>query len=347
MWPSEAHPVFGGFVARNVDALRRCGADVEVIANEDPHPGAVSSTLKYARLLRRVRAGASGRSYDAVIGHYLYPTAAIARVAARSIGSPLVLVVHGTDVRSVHRKDPFAWAARRALRSADLVVTVSRALARTVRDDLGVPESIPVVPIHMGIDEDVFVPDPHARRALGLAATERIILFVGNLVPTKGIDVLQAAFERLVADNLADRLVIVGCGSLEGSVRRWAENADVAGLVTLTGYMEQQQVAQWMAAADVLALPSRNEGLGLVLLEAMACGTPCVASKVGGVPEVLTGKTGVLVEPGDADALAKGLAHVLAEGPDTYRERCIAAARGHGTRTKAAELLEAIGSACV
>jgi len=345
MWPSEANPVYGGFVARQAEALASCGASVQVVANDDPRTGALSSLRKYRHLTRRVRRAARHGEFDVVIGHYLYPTAGIARMAARSAGAKLVLVVHGTDARSVLRPDPYAWAARRAARSADLIVTVSQALARSLRSDVRVSGSVPMTAIHMGIDAAAFHPDPDARAALGLRADERVVLFVGNLVPVKGMDVLRQAFEQLVAGNAADRLVIVGSGLLESELHAWAKGSPaLSDRVVLTGRLPQAAVARWMAAADVFVLPSHNEGLGLVLIEAMACGTPCVASSVGGVPEVVDQRTGVLVPPGDADALKSAVARVLAAGRESWSEACIAAARGQGATDKARELLEVIST---
>jgi glycosyltransferase involved in cell wall biosynthesis len=343
MWPGPANPVWGGFVARNVDALREAGAYVEVVANDDPRPGVLPSVIKYARLARRVRDHVKGRDYDAVIGHYLYPTAAMAHTAARLTGSKLVLVVHGTDARSVKRRDPWAAAARKALRSADLVVTVSSSLAETVRDDLCLPESTPIAIINMGIDDQVFRPDSSARRTLHLTASERVVLFVGNLVPVKGLTTLSTAFEALVRQGAADRLVIVGSGPLDRELREWsASDPSLAGRVTLTGRIEQAEVARWMGAADVLALPSENEGLGLVLLEAMACGTPCVASRVGGIPEIHDEQTGMLVIPGDPDALSAALTKVIDGGRASYHDACLARAAGHSSGAKATEVIAAI-----
>ena len=153
MWPSEANPVYGGFVALQAEALASCGASVQVVANDDPRTGVLSSLGKYRRLTRRVRRAVRHGEFDVVIGHYLYPTAGMARMAARIAGAKLVLVVHGTDARSVLRPDPYARAARRAARSANLVVAVSQALARSLRADLRISESVPMTAIHMGIDE--------------------------------------------------------------------------------------------------------------------------------------------------------------------------------------------------
>ncbi|MDO8880928.1 MAG: glycosyltransferase [Coriobacteriia bacterium] len=342
MWPTEANPVYGGFVARHAAALTALGVPVTVVANTDPRTGVVRSLAKYRRLARRSRAAGRSGAFDAVVGHYLYPTAGMAHQAARLSGAALVLVVHGTDARSVMRRDPFAAAARRALAEADLVVAVSAALADSLRADVGVPESVPIATVHMGIDEAVFVPDPDARAALGIPEQERTVLFVGNLVAVKGLETLRAAFEMLLERKAADRLVIVGDGPLRQELTEWSSALELKDHVTVTGRLAQCDVARWMAAADVFVLPSHNEGLGLVLLEAMACGTPCVASAVGGVPEILDERTGALVPPGDGRALADAIDGVLAAGRGAYREACLAAARGHGATAQAEAFLGAV-----
>lgn len=343
MWPSSGDPVFGVFVERHVTALREVGVDVVVVANTDPRPGALAALRKYARLAFRAwRAGRRG-SFDAVIGHFLYPTAAIARLAARRAEAPLVLVAHGTDVTSVQRGDVLARASRRALDQADRVVTVSRALASLLADAglLAAPGDAAVV--DMGVDTRVFTPDDSAREALGVDAGERLALFAGALTEGKGVDVLIDAFLGRLGRGGPDRLVLVGAGPRETAFRaRVSERAashplrDAAGRVMFTGRLEATELARWMAAADVFVLPSRAEGLGVVLLEAMACGTPCVGTRVGGIPEAIEAPAcGELVPVDDAGALADAVEHVLARGKSAYREPCRAQALAHSLESQA------------
>ena len=339
--------MFGSFVARQVEGLRAAGARVTVVANTDRRRGAVRAALKYASLARRTRAAVRSGEFDVVVGHYLYPTASFALDAATRAAVPLVLVSHGTDARSVMRSDRFGARGREALRRADLVVAVSDALRDTLRAEAGVPPEVPIEVVNMGFNDDLFVPDPRAREALKLDdPAERIVLFAGNLEHVKGVEVLFEAFVELIDAGRADRLVLVGDGPLAQTVRERVAalaaddaHADPTGRVTLTGELEQRDVARWMAAADVFVLPSRAEGLGLVLLEAMACGTPCVASRVGGIPEVLSDSCGRLVPAEEPHALAAAIAAVLASGKDTFRDACIERASGHTSEAKAREFL--------
>lgn len=352
MWPSAGDPVFGGFVSRHVDGLRSSGADVVIIANQDRRRGPAANLRKYVLLVWRSWRRARVRDFDVVCGHFLYPTAIIARFAARCAGVPYVLVAHGTDVRSLTRRGLLAGACRRALDRAALVVAVSESLERTVREDLGLSPCVPSAVVSMGVDTDVFRPDPAARVRIGLGATERVVLFVGNLVLDKGIDVLLTSFHSLLEQGAADRLIIVGAGPLHEALRERVqlvaseeEHRETAESVLFLGTLEHAELATWMAASDVLALPSRREGLGLVLLEAMACGTPCVASKVGGIPELVAPGCGLLVEPEDVSALSAAIATVLAEGKATYGSACRSRALQHTLRGEAHLFLERVRSA--
>jgi len=352
MWPPAPAAAFGGFVARHVSALRFAGAQVTVVANSDSRAGKAAVAAKYASLFARALvAAAAGRGrYDAVVAHYLYPAAAIARVAARVAGAPYALVAHGTDVLSVTRAGAIAKASRSAVAEASLVVAVSSALEARLRDDGTLPDSVPSAVVNMGFDADVFRPDPQAREKLGVAQPERIVLFAGNLLLAKGVDLLVSAFIDLLERNAADRLVLVGASpdgwmrpEVAGAIFNERGRTDFASSVTFTGAVDQATLAAWMAAADVFALPSRNEGLGLVLLEAMACGTPCVGARVGGIPEVLTTPScGRIVAPDDAVALAAALEEVLLLGKRHFHEACVTNASAHDSRTKAKEFLGAI-----
>lgn len=350
MWPSEANPVFGVFVERHVRALRDAGAQVTVVANTDTRTGGLAAARKYASLALRSWWAARRGRHDAIVGHYLYPTATFARAAARRAKAPLVLVAHGTDTISVRRDDRFGRGGREALGGADLVVTVSRALEQVVLTELGLPESVPTAVVNMGLDAATFHPDPVAREKLRLDAGERIALFAGNLTHGKGVDVLLDAFIAVLDEGYADRLVLIGSGPLEDELRHTIgmtvndyAHADATERVTFTGRLAQRDLALWMAAADVFVLPSRAEGLGLVTLEAMACGTPCVGTTIGGIPEVLVEPgCGRLVPPDDAAALSSAIADVIAAGKLSYREACLAQAAAHTTHAKAAEMISAI-----
>ncbi|MCX8007502.1 MAG: glycosyltransferase [Coriobacteriia bacterium] len=348
MWPTRRRPMFGIFVARHVEALRKAGAEVAVVA---PRRFArMPVPLRYLLLTLAAVAEVLRRRPSVIVAHYAYPTALIGLVAARSARRPLVLVIHGTDVQSVLRRDPVASLCRRALRSADAVVAVSAALLDEARRSslFASPQLTAVV--NMGVDTGVFKPVPDARQRLGLDAGTRIVAFAGNLVPTKGVDVLIDAFGRLAEEGHADVLVIIGSGpereALEiqaDSTVRGSFGGSVRESIRFVDPVPAEVLAAWFSAADVVVLPSRREGLGLVLLEAMACGTPCVGTRVGGIPEIIShDEVGVLVDPDAPEQLAQAIAQVLARSKDGCTDACIRRARAESCDAKAREMLAVI-----
>ncbi len=195
---------------------------------------------------------------------------------------------------------------------------------------LGVrPERIEVV--YLGVDETFRpVTDPAAlaavRERYGLP--ERVILYLGTLEPRKGLDTLVAAFARLAAD-LPHHLVIAGKrGWYTEPLFRQVRALGLERRVHFPGYVAAGDQAALYSLADLFVLPSRYEGFGLPVLEAMACGTPVVCSQAASLPEV-AGDAAVLVPPGDVEALAGGLRGVLQDGVlrQGLRERGLERAR--------------------
>jgi glycosyltransferase involved in cell wall biosynthesis len=344
MYPTMADPVFGVFVATQARALRSLGVKLTVVPNTVPATGAIANVSKYSRLYSATRAAAQKGEYDVVVGHFLYPTAWLARMAARRIGCPYAVVAHGTDVVSASGSGRLARLSREAAAEADLVVAVSEDLAARARRELAIPERVPVRAIHMGVDLAAFhPPEEDARPALGWGADERVALFVGNLTHAKGVDVLVEAFARAAGEGACDRLVLVGDGPERSAIASATERLGIAEHVDFAGVLPREDVAVRMGAADVLVLPSRREGLGLVVLESIACGTPAVASRVGGIPEVLpTPACGTLVEPDDPASLAAGMLEVLSEGKERYRDACVDEAARHGAPRMAEEFVGAL-----
>jgi glycosyltransferase involved in cell wall biosynthesis len=199
------------------------------------------------------------------------------------------------------------------LRAADAVVTVSSDL-ETKLVEFGVPR--PAVHIvGRGVDSQRFAPGnrAEARSRLGLAADGRALLWVGRMHPVKGLDVLLEACSILRQRGSAFRLYLVGDGSLRPSLEADSRARGLSEVVSFVGPVPQEQLADWYRAADYFVLPSRSEGIPNVLRESLACGTPFVASRVGGIPELVGGLANRLVPPGDPTALAGALAQALSE----------------------------------
>lgn len=343
MFPGPRNPAFGVFVKRQVEALREIGCDVVLVENTEDRSG-WRNAVKYASLLARTRRAARAGGFDIVVGHYLYPTAAFARIASAMSGRPYVLVAHGSDVTALAgREDKLARDARGALDRAAAVVAVSGALERRLREELQLSGRVPVPVVHMGVDTRAFCLDSGARAGLEWPADDRIALFVGNLVPVKGPDIALEAFIEAYSDGVLDRLVLVGDGPMSAQLAERARETGVADAVYFAGRQPSEKVAACMAAADVLVISSRNEGLGLVALEALACGTPVVATRVGGLPEIMPRPPcGHLVPAEDPHALARAMAGALSvpeERIGDLPDRCRAVALPHDVLQQAKAFL--------
>jgi glycosyltransferase involved in cell wall biosynthesis len=197
------------------------------------------------------------------------------------------------------------------LRRAGAVVCVSEHLARAAAEVAG--DGIPVHVVRRGVDRDRFQPGDRgeARARLGWDPSRAALVWVGRMVPVKGLDVLIDACVALDRRGLDVSLHLAGDGPLAAALRRQVEQAGIARKVDFAGTVPHGHLADWYRAADVTVLPSLSEGVPNVLLESIACGTPFVASDVGGIREIADDRADRLVTAGDSGALADGVAELL------------------------------------
>lgn len=246
---------------------------------------------------------------DLVLSYWLYPDAYGAMLAARRAGVPLVVGARGSDIRV---RDPVSRRLTRAVvGAARRLLVVSEDLGRmAVREYGAEPGRVRAIP--NGCDAALFQPADRAaaRHELDLPGDAEIVLYVGRLVAEKGLRELIASTRALSAQRPGLRTVLVGEGPLQAELAA-VITAEPSLPVRLVGSQSPARVARWMAAADVVTLPSYSEGHPNVLVEALACGRPVVATAVGGIPEVVDDHCGLLVPPRDAAALAAALARAL------------------------------------
>ncbi len=243
------------------------------------------------------------------------------------------LALWGRQPRSFERSIAFSTARARnvMLRGAGAVVAISEAIAREA-----VEAGFPAGKVHLiphGIDMSEYAPvaaeeKVACRRALGLPADKLLVTYTGRLIEGKGLETLFTAL-RSLADIPALHLVLVGSGSgqvisIEKNLRKEAETAALQGRVTFTGRVEN--VAAYLQASDIFVFPTLDEALGMSAVEAQACGLPAVASRTGGVPDIIEdGVTGILVPPGEAGPLAGSLRTLIFDSE--LRQRFAIAAR--------------------
>ncbi|HKZ47876.1 MAG TPA: glycosyltransferase [Thermoplasmata archaeon] len=253
------------------------------------------------KALRRVR-------FDLVHAHFLYAAGAVAVRAAQAEGVPCVVTAHGFDVYDLPFRNT-AWrrAVTDVLRECAAVITVSERNAEVLRK-LGVERPVRVIP--NGFDPDLFHPGDatEARKGLGLPEGVPLLVSVGHLTSVKGPDITLKAVARMRSPV---HLAFVGRGPLLPELRALTARLGLRDRVRFVGEVPHPRVAEYLRAADLLVIGSRDEGNPAALVEALACGTPAVATRVGGIPEVLDAASGVLVEPGDDVALAEGVGGAL------------------------------------
>ena len=297
------------------------------------HPfGLALGALRTVRRLQR-----QGFDFDLIDAHFYYPDGVAAALLARWLGKPLVVTARGSDL-NVFGRDAVPRALMRwAGGVADASVGVCQALVDVLRGWGLPPQRLQVV--RNGVDTQRFQPQPQAqaRAALGLDGAP-LLLSVGHLVPVKGHDIALQALAQLAPRHPGARLVFVGDGPLRAALQAQAQALGMGAQVHFAGAVPNDRLAAWYSAADLLVLASRSEGWANVLLEAMACGTPVVATAVGGTAEVVgRPEVGRVVPPLDPVALAAGIEAMWAAPPDRAAVRAYAQSFGWD-ETSAAQL---------
>ena len=267
--------------------------------------GFVTAVRKSARLLRP----------NVIHAHWWFPAGWL----VAGLGIPFVVTCHGTDVRLLEM-GPFRFIARRVLSKAGAVTAVSRFLAEDVTRQAGpLPRGVAVAP--MPVDVDAFA----AGQGTPKDQPPRI-LYAGNLVTAKGVDVLIHAFAELIRRGVSCRLKILGEGPARSDLERLAGSLGLSDRIDWSVFVPQHRMPTEYGAATITVLPSRGkaEGLGLTLVEALCAGSAVVGTPAGGIPEVIQdGETGLLVRDGDAADLTDKLTRLLADAP--LRARLVAA----------------------
>jgi len=255
-----------------------------------------------------------------VILGFVYPDAAAMASVCRELGLSYSVRVNGSDFRIRSKQRKFRSIVIQTLHDAPLIFCPGQALRRDMTA-AGI-DGGKIIAFNNGVDRKIFHPGQDGRcKAYGVRRKEegqrvafsdetisKTVLFVGNLVHVKGVDRLLRAMVHVPDAGL----VIIGDGNQRKPLQRLAETLGVADRVEFLGRLSQEEVADWMRKADCLCLPSRSEGMPNVVLEALACGTPVVATAVGEVPHLLRNEeNGMLVSGESEDAVVRGLASAL------------------------------------
>lgn len=364
LFPNGAQPNHGIFVENRLKHIRACGdAEFLVIA---PVPWFPSSNARFGRyatfarvarreqrdgvpihhprvpvvpklgmtlaplamylVLRSYLSGLirQGYEFDLIDAHYFYPDGVAAAMLARAIGKPLVISARGSDMNVIASYRLPGRMIRWAGGVTAASIAVSHALKRRMIEVGLRPEKIHV--LSNGVDLEMFRPiEPRQEERGSISGTQRL-LAVGNLVPIKAQDRIIRALKYLPNAQLS----IAGQGDREAMLRQLVKELHLEDRVRFLGAIPHGMLAQRYSAADLLVHASRNEGWPNVLLESIACGTPVVATDVGGTAEIVTSESAGLLVPGTAtpEQLAESIVRALQSRGSRQAVRAHAAAFG-------------------
>lgn len=269
------------------------------------------------RQIRRLQQ--DGYNCDFIDAHYYYPDGIAAAIAARLLRKPLSITARGTDINLIANfplpRRLILWAAG----VADLNLAVCEALRQRMLE-IGI-RADSTHTLRNGVDLQLFTPLPRQALRDKWQAHGKVLVSVGHLIERKGHHLVIAAMPQLPDYQL----FIVGGGEWEKKLKAQAQQLGVAERVRFIGEVGQQQLPEFYSLADALVLASDREGWANVLLEAMACGTPVVASRIWGTPEVVQApEAGVLCDQRDGPGFAAAITRLFAQYPDRQQTRAYA-----------------------
>lgn len=264
--------------------------------------------------------------FDTITSHD-WLAAHAAKSLSSTLGVPWLLVMHDTEVgkregQLTRRQAYIAEMERWAAGHADHIVTTSGFMRTELRRVHGVPpEKLTVVPCGTNPDRYRSTTEVSDFRRLFAADGEKLVVFVGRLSPVKGIEDLIQAFAQLAAEDASVRLVLAGDGVLRDKVKETLEEAGFADRASFLGWVSDKVLGALYRAADVVIVPSRYEPFGMVALEAASCGAAVIASRVGGLAEIVDASGGAIQgAPGrDPEGLAEAMSKSLSDRGEADR----------------------------
>jgi glycosyltransferase involved in cell wall biosynthesis len=340
-FPSSENEVSGCFIAEPIEQLKQFGIESSVIAVSPIHhprkkPSSAAAAewvrylqvprnlglssagkLLYARLLPRVRKLHRVKPIDVIHAHAALPCGHAAALLSRRLRIPFVVTVHGLDVFNTCFLGgiPAAWRRKVSVdvyRAAQTVVCISGKVQEILKT--GMPSETRSAIVYNGVSPILFSPDSPAAGSL-----DPEILVVGNLLRSKGHELVLRALANLRASFPKLRCRIIGEGPERARFEALVRDLGIVieQQVQFVGRQSRSEVAEAMRRCSVFVLPSRNEGLGCVYLEAMSCAKPVIGCRGQGIEEVIEhGKNGWLIPPDGLEELMQGLAGLLGS-PET------------------------------
>ncbi len=256
---------------------------------------------------------AQGFDFDVIDAHYFYPDGVAAAILAKKLNKPLVITARGTDVNLFADYKFAGRLIKKAASQSNSIITVAESLRHKLVTKGISQEKIQV--LRNGVDKEVFYPaskDERESLRQQLNINSNTILSVGNLTKLKGFNLVLDA----VAKQPDIKLIIIGDGEERQNLQQQVSDLKISQRVQFISNLSQQQLRDYYVSADILVLASSREGMPNVVLESLACGTPVVATNVGGVSEILSNECGIIVNDRTGIALAKVITTILNAGMD-------------------------------
>ena len=343
-FPSAGDEVSGCFIAESNRQLEPFGVTPSVIAVAPIHysrktsnpsapatwvrypqiPGALGLSSAgrwlYARLLAEVPQLHKRNPIDVIHAHGALPCGHAAALLARALNIPFVVTLHGLDVFNTCFRGgaPAEWRRKISVDvygRARMVICISEKVQRLLRE--GAPDEVRSTVVYNGTDPSFFSPAPtvgltNAAVQQNVAPQEKEILIVGNLIVSKGYELVLRAMSNLGSSFPQLRCRIIGEGPDRAQFEALAKSLGLAQRVQFLGRKSRAEVAEAMRSCSVFVLPSRSEGLGCVYLEAMACGRPVIACRGQGIEEIIEhGSNGWLIPVDGLEELVQALQTLL------------------------------------
>jgi len=252
--------------------------------------------------------------------HFIVPTGLIGLAVARFLRLPLIIVVHGGDITvtdagmSILHHPLLSKIIKYVVHRADFIIANSE-FAKSSVVEVGAKSSDIEIAWEGGVDTSLFKP-AHDKRLLrekyGVAGDKPVIIFVGSLIKRKGVDILIEAFLRLRKDEHECQLLFVGEGGLRGELEKVVSSQGLQKDVKFMGQIPHSRIAELYSLSDIFVLPSNEESMGCVVLEAMSSGLALVGSRVGGIKDIIgENQNGLLFKPGDVSDLTRCLRSLI------------------------------------
>jgi len=257
--------------------------------------------------------------------------------AKRMYKKPLAITFHGEDATILSKMGLLKYVYGRTLKNCDAFIFVTGYLQKALSQKLP-GEKVAIIPSGYMVSRFKLMDREKCAKKLGLPKRRKTIIFVGGFTERKGVEYLLKAMGIISKKGNDIMCLMVGGGNLMKKLKRLAHNLGIEGNVIFAGYRAPDEVPIWINASDLLVLPSLDEGLPNVVVEALACGKPVVATNVGGIPDVVNDDVGYLVRPRDENELARKIIMALERKWD--RKKLMKRARQFSVTKSAKKLMD-------